>query len=327
MVLNYHDAFALRDNPFGPTKLLVGITDPSVMQMLVSRPLRIHVEPRLETLYSPDAGPFAEFCRRFEVLIATAGYTANPSVRGISSFILLIVGYQGTGKTTVTNVMIDMLKRCTPQGERPWHVFDPWPHRDFVTASEQGEEINRLEREITAQTGRGDYCCVLIDNLVSGADRHPLQMFDRLSVDRIVFLFMVTSDLNMLGRPHHNSRHHMTVFETRELTPTSAVAFARHRTGAYRSVALPPLTGHPLFPFDEVDLRDAVEARVFATETNGQGAITLRQLSVILNDVLLQRLVVLNQENPNFHITTLSPADVDAHIIHIPRAYRVLLAQ
>jgi replication-associated recombination protein RarA len=196
MPVSYENAFALRDNPFGPTRLLEGITKPSVMQSLESLPLRSHLEPKLLALYCGQAGPFDQHLSFFQHLIATAGYNADPPSAGLKSLIFLIKGYQGTGKTTIANAMVHWLKKCKPVGSGEWHVFDPWPLKEFSSSREQIAEIDVLQNKIDQETSTGDYCCVLIDNLVSGADVRALDMFSKLIEDRIVFLFLLTRSLS-----------------------------------------------------------------------------------------------------------------------------------
>ncbi len=113
--MSYERAFALRDNPFGPTRPLSGIKNPALMQMLESRPLMVDVEPILFELYCLTCGPFEKHISEFKGLIATAGYADRTSI-GLSSFIFLILGHKGTGKTSLVHAMVPLE---TMQGKWP----------------------------------------------------------------------------------------------------------------------------------------------------------------------------------------------------------------
>src|SRR5689334_11054199 len=106
---NYQDAFGLSDNPFCPTQALAGMHNLLAIQNLSSLPLRVHEEPLLMKLYCPIVGT-QDAVDNFKDMISDNGYEP-PSV-GTQSFLTVIRGPQGTGKTTLANVLVHHLKKC-----------------------------------------------------------------------------------------------------------------------------------------------------------------------------------------------------------------------
>jgi len=317
MLISYEKAFALRDNPFRPTQILEGVKNFSMMQELDSRPLRIHKEPKLFSLYCEKAGPFESLVHEFQDRIAQEGYRINPPSAGFNPFIFLIVGSKGTGKTTLANTMIHHLEQCKSNNLK-WHVKDPWSNKEFSSSGDQIAEIDKLQAELCRETQEGDYCCILIDNLVEGAEVRALEMFDELGKDRIVFLFLLTSDLQISKKFTCNSKHQLLPFVTRQLTPDDAIAFAKCRIDFYRRQSeLSFLGNYNLFPFDADDIRDAVKSG--AIKEDEEGKITIRMLGVVLNNCIAYRMRELDE---TFDISKLSDDDITNNVIRLVDYYK-----
>ena len=104
-VWSHEKAFALRDNPFRPMRRIPGVTRVAFLASLETRPLRMDIEPALRHLYVPKLGLSDRHEAEFQhVIRSQGGY--RPGSAGFQSFIFLISGYQGTGKTTLASAMI-----------------------------------------------------------------------------------------------------------------------------------------------------------------------------------------------------------------------------
>jgi len=323
MPIGYPQAFALSDNPFGPKRPLAGIP-PRLMQMLERRPLLLHKEHRLQTLYCDAI--FAKTSSDFEIILAAAAYVAEPPPpsRGSMPHAFLIQGDRGTGKTTLASQMMRIVECCTAPGDPPWKVYEAMLDATRQTVTDQLNALAALEKKITDETQPNDYCCLLVDDFLADVYAHVLAMFDRLS-DRIVFLLLVTSDLLVLAGHAANSRHGVNAFTIESLSPDAAVAFVRQRLDVFRPNLPANMATAPLFPFDEDDLRQAVSTGAFAGGL-GQGPVTLRLLSVVLHDALQARLTKLARMDPAFNVQHVSEATIAGQLIPIAEAYRIMVA-
>jgi len=111
---------------------------------------------------------------KFLGTISRFGYDPEHAELGSEPFIFLIKGSIGSGKTTLANVMVHHLKRANPKGDQ-LVIFDPWVDERFDIHTKQEAEIEKLEKRILDQMSQGKYCCVLIDNLVAGAEERAFQ--------------------------------------------------------------------------------------------------------------------------------------------------------
>lgn len=324
MPLTYQNAFALADNPFYPRrKALLGVEDPIVMQTVVSRPLRVHEDAALLKLYSEEAGPFKESVEQFLNTISEFGYDPNDDELGSEPFIFLIKGSIGSGKTTLANVMVYHLKKANPAGDR-LEIFDPWAEEHFDLHTKQETEIAKLENQILDQLSRGKYCCVLIDNLVAGAEESAFRLFTKLIKTNLTYLFLISGDPEIRGKSFLKTQYKVYPFDTKELDPQTAIKFIEHRINFYRNVErlnLPSLAKYSIFPFDKENIAKAVEAKKLG-ET-----ITIRTLNVILDGCLTYRKEQLSKEQPSFNIQNLSEADVPNYIIDIIATNQKLLQE
>ena len=326
MTLKYSNFFALSDNPFGPTKPLPEISKIVVMRTLQRYPLRIYEEPELLKLYCSQAGPFEQHTKIFLEEITPLNYNIDPPSAGFDSLIFLISGYKGTGKTTLAYFMIHCLKKCKLDESNEWHIFEQ-QLKESSSSNDQIAEIHKLEEKIYKETSAEDYCCVMLDNLVAGAESAALDLYDKLfASERIVFLFIVTSDLQILSKERNNSRHQITRFKMLELTAHDAVEFVKHRIDFFRNPKLSSLSNYQFFPFDEVDIEESVESGLLRGNGNGEGRITLRQFNVILHKSLNNRINELKKLNADFDITQLPQNSVSNYIIKLVEYYQRMVS-
>ncbi|SRR5713226_8594716 len=281
----YETAFGLRDNPFCPTKPLRGMASPRLMSNLSSFPLPVHREPLLLNLYCPKVGG-EEILKDFDSRMADAGY--EPPEIGTQPLLTVILGPQGTGKTTFANVMTRRLLQCAvPAGSR-WAIYDPWPNKEFNGKDAQIEAVVALQKQILDETKEPDYCCVLVDNLVAGAEQAALNLYGELSELRIVFVFLMTSDQVLLKKNWDNVRGGPTVYQASELKPEDAVNYVVHRVNYFRVQGAPIPVDQELFPFDPDDIRSALARQAFTETGQLRSIVTLRQLNNTLCRALAQ---------------------------------------
>jgi hypothetical protein len=198
MAYDYGKVFALRDNPFSPYEPFEGLTRINLHRDLPNNPLLINLEPTLECMYSSEAGPFGTFLENFKNFARQHNYRDKPPRVGNSSFIFSIYGFEGTGKTTLAQVIINWLKKCKPRtGE--WHVHDEWSLSKLPDPAKQIERIDALEQKIRVEISKNSYCCVVVDNLVPGALNRALEMYDQLRLDWIVFLFLLSNESELFA--------------------------------------------------------------------------------------------------------------------------------
>jgi hypothetical protein len=339
---DWKKAFALNDNPFGPTSPLAGMAKPKLIVDLAGGPLPVHQEPKLLDLYCYAAGPLLPprggrkrqlVIDDFKGQLAIDGFAPDRGV-GVRSFIFCIRGPKGTGKTTLANVMTEWLLRCQPPGGA-WKVYDRWAAKEPRSAEEQLKELAALKAQISADAF--PYCCVLLDNLLRGAELPALGMYDELlaphedepSPMACLCLFLMTSDPPLLGDPFDNIRQDVMVYETNELTDEQAVAFVRSRIAYYRKAAPANLANYPLFPFKESDIRANVipaapaAGAPAARPRRGSEIITLRQLSKLLHSALRQRLLALA---PDYDLAAVPVSKLDEELILLAPAVGKMVA-
>ena len=274
-------------------------------------------------MYSEEAGPFKESVERFLNTVSEFGYDPENAELGSEPFIFLIKGSIGSGKTTLANVMVYHLKRANPEGNR-LVVFDPWAEEHFDIHSKQENEIEKLESQILDQLSKGKYCCVMIDNLVAGAEERAFQLYTRLIRTNLTYLFLISGDPEIREKSFINTQYKVYPFDTKELTPESAIKFVQHRIEFYRKekqFKLPALAKYSIFPFVAENIQKAVAAKKLG-ET-----ITIRTLSVILDGCLTYRIEQLSKDRPNFKIQDLTELEVPAHIIDVVATYQKLLQE
>src|SRR5207249_3180944 len=98
-----------------------------------------------------------------------------------------------------------------------------------ATASDHIAALKTLETQIQQNTQAGDYCYILLENLAAGAEGRAFDLYDTLTQERLVFLFLLTSNQHMLSRNETNSRHQLKVYRTHPLASQDAAEFVKHR--------------------------------------------------------------------------------------------------
>jgi len=315
----YQRLFGLRDNPFNPTQLPTGGATKSPMAMLATGPLLLHHDPLLEQLYSPKAGPFEKIDQDFLTLLELDNYTIDPPAAGKQSHIVMIMGSDGTGKTTLASSLIRWVTSCTPSSGGGWYVEMAWPLQYYASSAAQRDALKNARAQIDDRSP--EYLCLFADNFLADVEYDLLNMFDELVANRVVFLFMIPhpayTDYHIL-----DENHLIHPYNTRELSPDEAALFVNDRITSYR-VTTPSIASYPLFPFDETNLRESVIAGDITAGTTS-GKITIRQLNKILNNVMRERAKGLLSTNKTFDISVAPATEIDRHVIDLTHALREL---
>jgi hypothetical protein len=274
-MLTYEQAFGLRDNPFCPVKPLLGMTKPNLISNLSAEPLRVHEEPLLMTLHYEGLG--RQSLVQFKEMASEAGY-APPAI-GTQSFLSIILGPQGTGKTTLANVLVHHLKQCTPGAPGVWRVYEPWANKQPDQSDGQIKDIADLPGKILGETTDQDYCCVLIDNLQSGAEQAAFNLYGTLFQRRIAFVFLVSSDPLLLKKKWDNVRYGPILCRTSEFQADNAIGYIQHRINIYRVPGVQIPSGPDIFPFDSQEIANSLTKKTFGPRGEIQGIVTVRQLN------------------------------------------------
>jgi hypothetical protein len=136
-------------------------------------------------------------------------------------------------------------------------------------------------------------------------------------------LFLVSDEERLQDEVNDNERVSLTPYSTEPLTPDQAVELVRSRIAFFRDSAYEEhLAAHPLFPFDEQDVRAAVERR-----TDQGEVVTLRTLNVSLRKVLEHRLLAMRpQLRQDFDIREVGVQDLAAHVLSVGDTYAEMVA-
>ena len=311
------EAFALTDNPFVPKNPIPGVENPLAVNMLALEGLQILKEPGLLKFFCDQAGPFENLLNRFWQKMKIAGYRTNPPRLGITPWVILVRGPQGTGKTSLVHRMVHWLVECScgNLSAKTW----PQPGENLPSAAKQQQSIEEFDQRMIAVTPPRKHCCFILEDLVEGAELGALKMFGHFISDRIVIMFLISSDPPIIGKDYAFTKYPLVIYDTAEMTPDNAVAFARHRIGEFRSAQ----DGHliksfPLFPFAEPDIRAAVISQL-RESCNGKNAVTLRTFNKILGEAIDEQLAALP---PDFRIISVPQNDWEKHLIDPAKAFK-----
>lgn len=323
MAAGYKEAFGLADNPFGPARPVPGLPVPLTANLQV-RPLMLHRNPKLNDLYCESLSSFQDACKKLEVALEVAGYTANPPDRGTASYLVSIAGDRGAGKTTLASRMIQMMQLRAPQGGSAWVVEELLLNSTQETVDEQGARLRALEAKIIGQPP--EYVCILVDDLRADAYANVAAMYDNLLNHTVVFIVFTSWDPKM-PEQIDKALHPVHRFEIPPLSPDDAVAFVNSRYQFFRSKPGNGLSAEPFFPFDEEDIRTAVAVRVISGSAN-TGPISLRMFASILQSALLKRLQEIAADNDDAFDVQAIPLDkLRSMKIKLAQAYEVVVRQ
>jgi len=325
MPITYKQAFALTDNPFGPSTPFPDMTRPNLLSDIQSLPLNIHREPKLKQLYCADAGPFRAHFDRFSRAIGRRHFSSNPASRGVTSDLVVIRGDQGTGKTSFASYCADHLLSCTPNGSTPWLIFDSeelaeanvWREL-YETAALQADALNAVKTYVLSKSHQSDYCILILDNLLEGTEGEIVNLYDTLKGRRVVFVFLTTSVDSLFGKA---SKYTPDIFLTTALDSQEALAFTAQRINLYRNGDAQLTSHYPLFPFAEGDLCQAVTSRLAGVT----GVVTLRVLGTALSRALKSKLDQLDATQPQFDIGSVSRNELGHYLISIPKEYSIFV--
>jgi hypothetical protein len=330
MAYDYGKAFALLDNPFSPLEPLKGLKKKNRQNDLASEPLLVDLEPVLEPLYSPDAGPFGTYVENFQKFARQNGYRDKPlpPKAGNSSFIFSIYGNEGTGKTTLAQVIISWLKQCKSR-EDHWSVYHEWSFTKLDDSVKEIERIDALQEQIQKDVTAESYCCIVVDNLRRGALTRALEMYDQLVTNWVVFLFLLSNDSELFDALSNNGKRTITPFRMRPLSANWAVGFVERRISEFRikfseqEVKPPWLNTYPLFPFVEADIRSAFDSNdVLGLLPRDGDTVSLRQFGGILKGILAERLEELDED---FDIMAVPEEQINKHLLSLSSAYKRLV--
>jgi hypothetical protein len=217
--------------------------------------------------------------------------------------------------------MLHELKQCKAPDEADWKIFpQAWTPKPFQSGPEQIEMINNLESEIKQSTGEDEYCCVVVDGLLHEAQSRAVELYYNLQ-SRIIFLFLISSDLKILDQNQANSPDDFEEFRTSHLTAENALAYVRHRLDFYRvaNSRLPCSHECPLYPFSEGNITAVLGGQPSDVVSNGHTNVTIRQFNRVLDDAIG---LYMDRLQDTFDLSALQPEETDRHLIDLAESYR-----
>jgi len=319
MAFGYKEAFGLSDNPFGPRKP-VGKLPPNLTFDLEKRPLLLHRSEGLEQLYCDKIPSFVAACKDMEALFEADGYTLDPPARGVTSYLVAIAGDRGAGKTTLASRMLQLIQKRRPAGEPVWDVQELFLKSTSETVTEQVEKLKALEAKVAA-AAKPAYLCVLIDDLLAEAYPYAALLYDNLRNDAVVFMVFTSCDPEM-SKQIEKSLHTVQPFSIAPLTPDDAIAYVTARYQVFRIPAANGINAEPLFPFDEKDIRTAVEVRVVNGNT---GPVNVRLVASVLYSALSSRLQQIARDHPGFDVQAVTADKLPTMKIKVAQAYKIVV--
>jgi len=320
MPVGYKEAFGLSDNPFGPRRQY-GTVAPALTLDLQFKPLLLHRDAQLARLYCDKIPSFANACQKMEALLEADAYTANPPGRGVASYLISIEGDRGTGKTTLASRMLQLMTARTPPGDPAWRVEELFLRSKFDTSSEQVDKLKALEARVTAANEQ--YNCVLVDDLLADAYPYAMQVYDNLTAARVAFFVFTSCDPAMssqIDKAWHNVQRHRIA----ALTPDDAISYVNARYRIFRVPVANGINALPLFPFDEQDIRTAVQVRALKGVA-ATGPVNLRVIASALQGALVQRLQDISADDPNFDVNKAPAAKLTNFVVKVAQSYQALV--
>jgi hypothetical protein len=317
MSVRYKEAFGLSDNPFGPL-LAFDKVPPNLTLELAKRPLFVHKNDGLDQLCCEKISSFKKACDKFEGLLEVSGYTANPVGRGVTSYLISVQGDRGAGKTTLASRMLQLTRKRTPVSEPEWNVEELSLRSIGQTVTEQAALIKALEKKILDK--KAMYNCVLVDDLLADAYPYVTQMYDTLTAEFVAFIVFTCFD-RKIAEHIDKSLHTVKKYEVEPLSPDDAMAYVAARYALFRLPVTPGILGHPVFPFDESDIRQAVQGRVW-TAVPTTAPVTMRLFASILADALARRLEDLATSEPAFDLSKVPASRLPELQIQLAASYQ-----
>ena len=237
-------------------------------------------------------------------------------MRTTRSFAFLVSGEQGTGKSTLVYALVRWLKEC--KVPVPWNFLE-YPPRDIAPAHRDGL-YDHLSKELNG-TKPGEYCCLVIDDLeAAGQQLEAVQLYQNYSGNRVLVMFLITKDLDLLREAQDNYPVEIHRFKMRPLKPDEAVRFVERRIREFRiSDYSPKLGKYELFPFLAEDIRAVVAGQDGEFDA---GPITLRVLATTLHKLMEARLL---GDEPCADLATLRPDQIADQLILLRPAYADLV--
>jgi predicted AAA+ superfamily ATPase len=195
----YQETLALGDNPFDP-KNFEG--KPGCSESLGRLPLRVDLCEKVVELYCEELEKFRQLEAEFKEQLRQEGYSAGKK-RSNSSFVIIVRGPQGSGKTTLASKFLKILHETGQPGDPDW-VSKATEFRDISLDDQQlsGVEIEqtleKLKQRITSSSDKL-HVSALIDNVTETAIGEVLKLFRQLSDRRRVFI-LTAHDLKLLDK-------------------------------------------------------------------------------------------------------------------------------
>jgi hypothetical protein len=274
----------LTDNPFDPRRL--SGNEPQYLGGLNCGPLRVDLCDALEPLYFADFPIASRYVTDWKDELAARGYEPG-EIRSNSSFVKVIRGPRGSGKTTLAARLLRYLKTCGTPADPAWKPIDlTFPDSDITLPQTTEHEIDQLCREFGGAldgVGRGNWVCSLVDNVTESSLGKVLAEF--LKPRDFARVLVITSDqLKLLdgGDLHGYPVVLDNDYKLEAVEAEAAVAYAQSRVGYFRHKDYPDGTlCDQMFPL----LPNAVR-RWAAHDSNSGPAIGNPLVARVLNTML-----------------------------------------
>lgn len=308
---NHKTVFGLRDNPFSPGSI-EGVNG-LALDGISSYPLALDDEPGLLPLFVPSAGPFQEHIDRFDAKLDSGGYTSNRAPARGSSLVFRVIGPEGSGKSTLTNMLVGRLKGCAPGKNLEMIKREVRPQ----TLEETLTEVRRLASDSPAEG-----CCLILEEVRIDMEDRIHELYEELRQTMTVVLFEIVHHANDIRGPRRLSeRVYAIELRTDWLAPAHAAAFLSARTSLFRLPAFAKSLAGDLagFPFD------LEEVAAMVSHANGETEmLTLRTLNRILDDAIERERTRRRGDPP---IEGLDDAALRARTINLQEIYSEALAE
>lgn len=317
-VWGYKEAFGLSDNPFGPRRRLGAVPAPLTAD-LEKKPLFLHKNNELETLYCDKIPSFRDACDHMGTILDAAGYEEADPGNGVASYLIVVEGDRGAGKTTLASRLIQLMLKRYPKGEPARGAEEVLLNSSRETVTEQVDRLKELEIPGVPAA----YRCVLIDDLLADAYPFAEVLYDKLIAASPVFMVLTSWDPRM-SEQIEKTLHTVRRFPISPLTADDAIAYVRLRYNRFRIPTANGLNAEPLFPFDEQDIRMAVSVKVLPGVAN-TGPVNLRLVGSVLSALLDNRLNDIRAATPEFDVKGLPHAELTNMKIKVAQAYETVV--